>query len=197
MQSGCIQGQRWIQPIWNAGFAKKLTEPASYLEPFRKWLIRDNIVELAINPDDRVWIEIAGDAMMRSADMRVESRRACDLAQSIVGDTKAPSLRKTHWCRVRSTMRVVPCGCRLRSIRGFDYHSSLCNPDGERLQAGVPVWPGCVPAVERFPTQPNTVSLLSKRAANSQSSANALPQASLRMRPDRRSSLVSCVVPRH
>lgn len=69
------------------------SDPASYLEqylePFRKWLIREDIVELAINPDGQIWVEVAGDAMMRPADMHVDGRRARDLALSIVGDTRA------------------------------------------------------------------------------------------------------------
>lgn len=68
-------------------------DPASYLEqylePFRDWLIRDDIVELAVNPDGLVWIEVAGDAVMRPTDMRVKRGRTRDLALSIVGDTKA------------------------------------------------------------------------------------------------------------
>jgi hypothetical protein len=43
--------------------------PASYLEryldPFRDLLRRDDVVEIAINPDGKVWLEVAGDATMR------------------------------------------------------------------------------------------------------------------------------------
>ena len=67
--------------------------PTSYLEqyfePFREWLSRDDIVELAINPNGEVWVEVAGDATMRPAGKRVEAKAAQNLAQSIVGDAKA------------------------------------------------------------------------------------------------------------
>ena len=54
--------------------------PTSYLEqyfePFREWLSRDDIVELAINPNGEVWVEMAGDAAMRPAGKRVEAKAA-------------------------------------------------------------------------------------------------------------------------
>lgn len=50
--------------------------------------------------------------------------------------------------------------------------------DGERLIT-------IEDAFELFPAQPNTVALLAERASGSQRTANALLQASLRMRPDR------------
>ena len=46
-------------------------------------------------------------------------------------------------------------------------------------------------AFELFPAQPNTVSLLAERMAQSQRSASALLQASLRMRPTGSSSAKS------
>ena len=67
--------------------------PASYLErylePFRELLLRDDIVEIAINPDGKVWIEAAGDATMRHEGQAVDRATAFNMAQTIVGDANA------------------------------------------------------------------------------------------------------------
>jgi type IV secretion system protein VirB11 len=67
--------------------------PASYLEryldPFRDLLRRDDVVEVAINPDGKVWLEVAGDATMRHEGQTVDRTTALNMAQTIVGDAKA------------------------------------------------------------------------------------------------------------
>jgi type IV secretion system protein VirB11 len=67
--------------------------PASYLEryldPFRDLLRRDDVVEIAINPDGKVWLEVAGDATMRHEGQTVDRTTALNMAQTIVGDAKA------------------------------------------------------------------------------------------------------------
>ena len=54
--------------------------PASYLEryldPFRDLLRRDDVVEIAINPDGKVWLEVAGDATMRHEGQTVDRTTA-------------------------------------------------------------------------------------------------------------------------
>lgn len=239
--------------------SKKKANPTSYLEqylePFRKWLIRDGIVELAINPDGQVWIEVAGDAMMRHADMCVEKHHARDLAHSIVGDTKARVSEKNPLVSgkidyagrpLRVQVAVPPAVDQGASITIRLFATSMAKDFRPEFLFGQAVSLGALraekmrnvatlaegdldlalqtliearlnilvsggtstgkttfarhllthvdagerlitieDAFELFPTQPNTVSLLSARAAASQRSANALLQASLRMRPDR------------
>ena len=67
--------------------------PASYLEryldPFRDLLRRDDVVEIAINPDGKVWLEVAGDATMRHEGQTVDRTTALNMAQTIVGDAEA------------------------------------------------------------------------------------------------------------
>ncbi|WP_288960548.1 P-type DNA transfer ATPase VirB11 [uncultured Sulfitobacter sp.] len=233
--------------------------PTSYLEqyfePFREWLSRDDIVELAINPNGQVWVEVAGDATMRPAGKRVEAKAAQNLAQSIVGDAKARVSEKNPLVSgkidyagrpLRVQIAVPPAieqgasitirlfapktarefkpaflfgeAVSLETLRREKMRKvadlSQANLDqalksliedrlnilvsggtstgkttfarnlmshvdhGERLIT-------IEDAFELFPDQPNTVSLLSERSATSQRSANALLQASLRMRPDR------------
>lgn len=233
--------------------------PTSYLEqyfePFREWLSRDDIVELAINPNGEVWVEVAGDATMRPAGKRVEAKAAQNLAQSIVGDAKARVSEKNPLVSgkidyagrpLRVQIAVPPAieqgasitirlfapktarefkpaflfgeAVSLETLRREKMRKvadlSQANLDqalksliedrlnilvsggtstgkttfarnlmshvdhGERLIT-------IEDAFELFPDQPNTVSLLSERSPASQRSANALLQASLRMRPDR------------
>ncbi|AUR01536.1 P-type DNA transfer ATPase VirB11 [Phaeobacter inhibens] len=234
-------------------------QPTSYLEqyfePFREWLSRDDIVELAINPNGQVWVEVAGDATMRPAGKRVEAKAAQNLAQSIVGDAKARVSEKNPLVSgkidyagrpLRVQIAVPPAieqgasitirlfapktarefkpaflfgeAVSLETLRREKMRKvadlSQANLDqalksliedrlnilvsggtstgkttfarnlmshmdhGERLIT-------IEDAFELFPDQPNTVSLLSERSPASQRSANALLQASLRMRPDR------------
>ena len=234
-------------------------QPTSYLEqyfePFREWLSRDDIVELAINPNGEVWVEVAGDATMRPAGKRVEAKAAQNLAQSIVGDAKARVSEKNPLVSgkidyagrpLRVQIAVPPAieqgasitirliapktarefkpaflfgeAVSLETLRREKMRKvadlSQANLDqalqsliedrlnilvsggtstgkttfarnlmshvdhGERLIT-------IEDAFELFPDQPNTVSLLSERSPASQRSANALLQASLRMRPDR------------
>jgi len=233
--------------------------PTSYLEqyfePFREWLSRDDIVELAINPNGEVWVEVAGDATMRPAGKRVEAKAAQNLAHSIVGDAKARVSEKNPLVSgkidyagrpLRVQIAVPPAieqgasitirlfapktarefkpaflfgeAVSLETLRREKMRKvsdlSQANLDqalksliedrlnilvsggtstgkttfarnllshvdhGERLIT-------IEDAFELFPDQPNTVSLLSERSPTSQRSANALLQASLRMRPDR------------
>lgn len=233
--------------------------PTSYLEqyfePFREWLSRDDIVELAINPNGEVWVEVAGDAAMRPTGKRVEAKAAQNLAQSIVGDAKARVSEKNPLVSgkidyagrpLRVQIAVPPAieqgasitirlfapkaarefkpaflfgeAVSLETLRREKIRKvadlSQANLDqalqsliedrlnilvsggtstgkttfarnllshvdhGERLIT-------IEDAFELFPDQPNTVSLLSAKIPTSQRSANALLQASLRMRPDR------------
>ena len=68
-------------------------KPASYLErylePFRDLLLRDDVVEIAINPDGKIWVEAAGDAAMRHEGQTVDRNTAFNMAQTIVGDANA------------------------------------------------------------------------------------------------------------
>ena len=234
-------------------------DPSSYLEqyfePFRQWLIRDDIVEIAINPDGLVWIEVAGDATMRPAGASVDPETAQNLAQSIVGDAKArvseknplmsgkidyagrplrvqvavppaidrgasitirlftaklahlfkpeflfgeavsldglrrekmkkvaelskTDLEKALKTLVQDRLNILVSGGTSTGKTTFARNLLTHVDDGERLIT-------IEDAFELFPTQPNTVSLLSDRSEKSQRSANALLQASLRMRPDR------------
>jgi len=67
--------------------------PSSYLEryldPFRDLITRDDIVELAINPDGRVWIERQGAAAMEETGQRLDPAAAANLASTLVGDARA------------------------------------------------------------------------------------------------------------
>ena len=67
--------------------------PSSYLEryldPFRDLITRDDIVELAINPDGRVWIERQGMAAMEETGQRLDQAAAANLASTLVGDARA------------------------------------------------------------------------------------------------------------
>mgnify|MGYP003642535255 CR=1 FL=1 len=60
-----------------------------YLEPFRDLLLRDDVVEIAINPDGKIWVEAAGDAAMRHEGQTVDRNTAFNMAQTIVGDANA------------------------------------------------------------------------------------------------------------
>ncbi len=67
--------------------------PSSYLErylaPFRDLIMRDDVVELAINPDGRVWIERQGAAAMEATGQVLEPAAAANLASTLVGDARA------------------------------------------------------------------------------------------------------------
>lgn len=61
----------------------------SYLEPFRDLILRDDIVELAINPDGRVWVERQGSAAMEPTGQQLDPATAANLAHTLVGDARA------------------------------------------------------------------------------------------------------------
>lgn len=67
--------------------------PSSYLErylaPFRDLIMRDDVVELAINPDGRVWIEYRGVAAMEETGQQLDPAAASNLANTLVGDARA------------------------------------------------------------------------------------------------------------
>ena len=44
-----------------------------YLEPYRDLILKDDIIELAINPDGNVWIERQGAHAMERVDRTVEA----------------------------------------------------------------------------------------------------------------------------
>ncbi len=236
-----------------------LTVPVSYLErylePFRELLSRDDISEIAINPDGKVWVELAGDAIMRHDGQIVDRKTAFNMAQSIVGDANARVSEKNplvsgnvdyagrplrvqvavppaieHGASI--TIRLFATG----SIKGYaptylfgkavsldalraDKMKSIAALAEENLDEALQTLVqarlnvlisggtstgkttfarhliGYVgngerlitieDAFELFPAQSNTVALLADRSAQSQRRANALLQASLRMRPDR------------
>ena len=233
--------------------------PASYLEryldPFRDLLRRDDVVEIAINPDGKVWLEMAGDATMRHEGQIVDRTTALNMAQTIVGDAKARVSEKNPLVSgkvenagrpLRVQVAVPPAIDRGASItiRLFasgsirDYApaylfgkavsldalraekmKNIATLAEENLEAALQTLIEArlnmlisggtstgkttfarhllthvseherlitiEDAFELFPGQPNTVALLAERGAGSQRSANALLQASLRMRPDR------------
>lgn len=67
--------------------------PSSYLErylaPFEHWLTDDTVIELAINPDGRVWVERRGSIAMECGDKTVDLADAVNLGTTMVGDAKA------------------------------------------------------------------------------------------------------------
>lgn len=73
--------------------------PASYLErylePFCDLITRDDIAELAINPNGQVWIERQGAAAMEPTGETIRSDAAANLAASLVGDAGAKVSEKT------------------------------------------------------------------------------------------------------
>lgn len=233
--------------------------PSSYLEryldPFRDLITREDIVEFAINPDGRVWIERQGAAVMEETGQKLDPDAAANLASTLVGDARARVSERVPLVSGKIEYRgrplrvqvVVPpaveCGAAI-SVRLFGVEmltrykprylfgepvsldqrrrktlvkiASLARTDLDAALAlliearltllisggtssGKTTFARYllkyVPARERlitiedafelFPPQPNTVSLLAERMAQSQRSANALLQASLRMRPDR------------
>lgn len=233
--------------------------PASYLEryldPFSALLRRDDVVEIAINPDGKVWVEFAGDANMRHEGQTVNHNTALNMAQSIVGDARARVSEKTPLVsgkvdyagrplRVQVavppaieqgasiTIRLFASGnltdyapaylfgkaVSLESLRA-EKMSTIATLAEENLEAAMQTLVEArlnvlisggtstgkttfarhllthvnrterlvtiEDAFELFPNQPNTVALLAERHTASQRSANALLQASLRMRPDR------------
>lgn len=226
-----------------------------YLEPLREWLEREDVVEIAINPDGSIWIERLGSASMEMIDKRVTAREAVDLATSLVANTNARVSReqpvvsgKIEYAGQPLRVQVViapavEAGASI-TIRMFGKSSrALPEPewlfgqavslDDQRIEAllevqalashdlkaamrmimhkklNVIVSGGTSSgkttftrwllqsagekdriitiedAFELFPHQPNTVSLLADRQVGSARTAEALLQASLRMRPDR------------
>ncbi|WP_299850807.1 ATPase, T2SS/T4P/T4SS family [uncultured Roseovarius sp.] len=73
--------------------------PASYLErylePFRDLILREDILEIAINPDGCVWIERQGSAVMEPTGGSIQKAAAINLATTIVGNAKAKVSEKT------------------------------------------------------------------------------------------------------
>lgn len=225
------------------------------MAPFQELLSRDDIVEIAINPDGKVWLECAGDANMRDEGQIVDPVAALNMAQTIVGDAKARVSEKNplvsgkveyagrplrvqvavppaieHGASI--TIRLFASGnatdyapaylfgkaVSLDALRAEKMKNIAClaeaNLEGAletlvKARLNVLISGGTSTgkttfarhllthveqaerlitiedALELFPSQPNTVALLANRANGSQRSANALLQASLRMRPDR------------
>lgn len=60
-----------------------------YLEPYRDLILSEDVVELAINPDGKVWIERQGARAMETAERKVEGKAAANLAATLVGDARA------------------------------------------------------------------------------------------------------------
>ena len=67
--------------------------PSSYLErylaPFERWLTDDDVIELAINHDGRLWIERRGSVAMEDSNQVIDPADAINLGTTIVGDAKA------------------------------------------------------------------------------------------------------------
>ncbi|SFE87727.1 ATPase, T2SS/T4P/T4SS family [Roseivivax sediminis] len=64
---------------------------ASYLAPLQEYLADPNMVEVAINPDGRVWVERQGDSHMEEVEPpRFRPNHAADLAKSIASDVDVP-----------------------------------------------------------------------------------------------------------
>lgn len=233
--------------------------PTSYLErylaPFENWLMRDDIVELAINPDGQVWIERQGTATMESTDQFLDESAALNMATTIVGDARARVSENTPLVTGKVEYRGRPLRVQVVVPPAIEYGTSITarlfsasdvktfvpgylygkpvSLDALRTEkmaeiAGLAVnnlaaalralvqarlnvlisggtssgkttfarhllthvdaserLVTIEDAFELFPTQPNTVALLSERISTSHRSANALLQAALRMRPDR------------
>ncbi len=66
-----------------------------YLEPYRDLIVRDDVIELAINPDGHVWIERQGAHAMERIDRTVEAAAAANLAATMVGDAQARVSQKS------------------------------------------------------------------------------------------------------
>lgn len=66
--------------------------PSSYLDrylaQFADWLTDDKIIELAINPDGRVWIERHGTPAMQPLDLVIDPDQAISLGSTIVGNAR-------------------------------------------------------------------------------------------------------------
>ncbi len=233
--------------------------PSSYLEqylvPFRDLLIREDVVEIAINPDGRVWIERAGAAAMSREGQTIDPRTALNMAQTIVGDARARVSEKNplvsgkidYAGRPLRVQVVVPPAIdrgasitirlfaaksprdfrpaylfggpvslddlrsekmrRVREQSETDLEAALRTLIEARLNilvsggtsSGKTTFARYLltqvdagerlitieDAFELFPTQPNSVCLLSDRSDGTKRTAKALLQASLRMRPDR------------
>lgn len=64
---------------------------ASYLAPLNKYLGDPRMVEVAINPDGRVWLERQGDSHMEEVEpLQFGADQAADLAKSIASDVDVP-----------------------------------------------------------------------------------------------------------
>lgn len=79
--------------------ANALTFPASYLErylePFRDLILRSDIIEIAINPDGRIWIERQGARAMEPVKRQLGLSNAADLASTLVGNARSKVSEKT------------------------------------------------------------------------------------------------------
>ncbi len=69
---------------------------AQYLSHFDELLNDTNLIEIAINPDGRVWIEAAGDVHMNHAtEMSLTPDQVSDLAHAIANDSKQTLTEKS------------------------------------------------------------------------------------------------------
>lgn len=89
--SGLSETALQVSP--QVGATSEATLPASYLEqylePFRDLILGPDVVELAINPDGRVWIERQGASSMKDTGLKIEGTYAANLAATLVGDARA------------------------------------------------------------------------------------------------------------
>lgn len=61
-----------------------------YLTALGNWLNDPEIVEVAVNPDGRIWIERGGDAFMHPIDdLKLDAETASDIARAVVGDSNS------------------------------------------------------------------------------------------------------------
>jgi type IV secretion system protein VirB11 len=68
-----------------------MTAPASYAEsnlrPLAELLTADDVTEVAINPDGRVWVERSADAFMRAHDVALSPAAIRNLGSTLAGET--------------------------------------------------------------------------------------------------------------
>lgn len=86
--------------------------PASYLEqyldPFRDLISRQDVTELAINPNGSIWIERLGASTMERVDRTIDETAAINLAATLVGDARARVSEKSPLVSGKTAYRGRP-----------------------------------------------------------------------------------------
>ena len=90
----------------------EITLPCSYLERylerFSDLLLDEGLVELAINPDGKIWIERRGAAAMEPHEGLIDHVSAVNLAMTLVGDARARVSEKSPLVSGKITYRGRP-----------------------------------------------------------------------------------------